>query len=150
AENAKMALPAWYHIGTEDHPTGLHRRQTSECLKTTHNLRLISDVMNTTRRLRDNSPNHTHRVRSNCACRYCKEDKILGCTNPHACCEAAQGILTRLKPKWHPLNNPQQDDLTLTNSRLKINETAMSEEGFVTFDPSIKRDEDISHIVRAF
>lgn len=42
------------------------------------------------------------------------------------------------------------DNLTLTKSGLERNETALSEDNFITFNPSIQQDEDLSHIVRVF
>lgn len=150
SERAKMNIPVWYHLGSEQHPTGLHRRQAAECLKTNHNLRLISDAVKITKRLRDNAPDHTHRPRSNCACKYCKADKNHGCKNPNTCCQIAQGILDRLKKKWRPLDAPQADNLTLTKARHEKNVSALSENDFITFNPSIQQNEDLSHIVRVF
>lgn len=69
SDKEKMNLPAWYHIGSQRH--------TTECLKTTHNLRTISNAIKTTRRTRDAAPNHTHRPRSNCVCSYCKDDRAV-------------------------------------------------------------------------
>lgn len=150
-ENIKSQMPCWYHIGTEDHPTGLHRRLTSTCLKDQHATVAVADLITITARIRDRSPGHRHLNRTNCACLYCKEDRNKGCEAPNKCAAAAQQIIDLLKPKWKPCYSEQRNDgLSLTPQRKAENAEAQIDGSAILFDPSINPGNEMSTYFRIF
>lgn len=150
SERAKKDLPVWYHAATKPPPKGFFRRTTTECLIETHNMRSVEEVHKLTRRLRDILMRPRHTNSPNCECRFCKDDREKGCENPDACCKEANKLMERIEKKYNPLNRPPIDNLSLTKKRIEGNKKAREENGFVTFDPSIKREDDIAHIIRVF
>lgn len=147
---AKKALPAWYHMGSEDHPGRIHNRHTSSCLKRMHKAMKVKNMIAITKRLRDNSPGHRHSNISTCTCKYCQRDRRKGCTSPWRCCEAAQGMLGKLRPQYDPTCNPETDNLSLTPARIENNTTARENGDYITFDPSMVKGEDLAANFRVF
>lgn len=68
-----------------------------------------------------------------------------GCTQPWKCCEEAQQMINDIDKKWRPLDIPEDDNLTLTKSRIEQNKTAQAEKEYIMFNPSIKRDDNLAH-----
>jgi hypothetical protein len=72
-------------------------------------------------------------------------------TDPNKCCHKAREVLTHLKPKWNPLNNnSNQDNLSLTPIRKKMNEDAHTQNSPQTFNPLIKNEGDLETFFRVF
>lgn len=147
---AKKSLPAWYHIGSETHPGRLHSRNTSSCLKRQHKTMKVKDMVAVTKRLRYVAPGHRHSRISTCSCKYCRRDRSRGCPSPWRCCDAAQGMLDKLHPQFHPLHNPEADNLSLTPVRLEDNASARVNGGDVLFNPSLLKGEDLAPNFRVF
>ena len=150
SERAKKDLPAWYHRAAEKYPNGLFRRTTTECLIETHQSMSVDDLHKTTRRLRDILMRPRHTEEPDCECRFCGDDRVKGCENPAKCCKEADAQLKRIKDKYNPLKKPPIDNLSLTKNRIENNKNTIENNDFVTFDPSIKRDDNIAHIIRVF
>lgn len=123
SDKAKESLPTWYHIGSKNHPSSLHRRQTVKCLKEKHKVIVVGDLVKITKRLIDNSPEHSHSRRKNCKCKYCREDIRKGCTDPNKCTLEALEVLDRMHPKYDPRNKPPADNLSLTPRRKQRNKS---------------------------
>lgn len=149
-DRARKSLPAWYHMGTEDHPGRLHSRLTSKCLKRQHKAMKVKDMVAITKRLRDTSPGHRHCKLSTCVCKHCKRDRRRGCTAPWRCCEAAQDMLNKLKPRYKPGHNPEQDNLSLTQGRKESNKAMRDNDGYITFNPSLVKGENLESNFRVF
>lgn len=150
SENAKMQMPVWYHIRAKAPKRGTNRKKTITCVKKTHKARTVADLMAITERLRDVSRTHRHSKISTCTCKYCKHDKLLGCKQPWKCCEEAQVMINDIDKKWQPLEIPREDNLTLTKSRIEHNGIAQAEKEYITFNPSIKRDDNLAHMIHVF
>lgn len=56
----------------------------------------------------------------------------------------------RHQQKMAVQKNPEIDNMTLTRSRIEHNGTARSEKEYITFNPSIKREENLAHMTRVF
>ncbi|KAH0826587.1 hypothetical protein J3R83DRAFT_4945, partial [Lanmaoa asiatica] len=129
----KSQLPAWYHIGV---PPRLYHQGKTSCLRKTHLATTIKDLQKISKR----TTRHTtrHKPTPDCTCKYCRDDKSLGCTNPHKCASLAREIVGNLEPKFDPYNRPQRDKLSLTHHRKEKNQrTIISRGDGVTFDPSL-------------
>lgn len=150
SEIAKKKLPAWYHVATEPSPNGTFKKKSTECLISTHNLRTVDDLHKATRRTRDILMRPRHVNETNCTCRFCEADREKGCEHPNKCCDEANEAIKRIEKKFNPLNKPKIDNLSLTKNRLENNRREREENGYITFDPSIKKDDDITHIIRVF
>ena len=151
SDSLKEKLPAWYHLGTNKQLTSLNNHKQSKCLRENHAVKTVGDLMQNIKRGKDNSPQHIHRDRVNCACNYCKYDRsIYKCQAPNKCFKMAELLLQQLQPKWAPDNKPPIDNLTHTASRRQANSKAREENGRVVFNPSITTDDDLSHNFRIF
>jgi hypothetical protein len=146
SDTLKEKLPAWYHLGIPKQLTSLNNHQLSKCLRENHHVQTVGDLMKNTKCGRDNSPQHIHRDRTNCACDYCKMDRnTYGCPAPNKCFEMAETLLHQIQPKWNPGDHPPVDNLTHTINRRQANIKAREENDKVLFDPSITADNNLSH-----
>lgn len=151
SDTLKERLPAWYHIGVGHHLTSLNNRSTSKCLRENHLVKTVGDLMKNTKRGRDNSPQHAHHNRINCACKYCAHDRnSFKCKMPNKCFEMARAILQQIQPKWQPGGTPPMDNLTHTIQRKQANTKARKDNDHILFDPSITAEDDLSHNFRIF
>jgi hypothetical protein len=147
---AKDRLPAWYHIGTGQHMVSLNNQKASKCLRDNHLIKTVGDLVQNTKRGRDPSaPQHSNR--SNCACEYCKHDRLFySCAAPNKCFSMTKKLLDQIQPKWHPFNFPPVDSLTHTPNRRLANINAHASKGTILFNPSITSNDDLSHNFRIF
>ena len=94
---------------------------------------------------------HQHLDRTNCACDYCKNDRLNhGCQAPNKCYKMTKCLLEQIQPKWHPNNQPQEDGLTHTQNRQQTNAVAIRDNNEILFNPSLTSDDDLSHNFRIF
>ncbi|TDL17429.1 ribonuclease H-like protein [Rickenella mellea] len=91
-----------------------------------------------------------HRTRKNCACENCRNDRSLGCTNPHKCRNAAKKTLDALHPKWDPRILEIDDGLDLTPEKEAENASARKEDGPIIFDPSVRTTGSLKEGFRVF
>ncbi|KAH7903732.1 hypothetical protein BJ138DRAFT_978601, partial [Hygrophoropsis aurantiaca] len=104
-----------------------------KCLKSTHEIVKITDLMTTSLRL-DN--HQLHRQSPFCDCADCRQDRLNGCLDPHKCATRAKLIIESMTPKFNTLLHPQTDNLTLTHRRKEKNTSNRNEnKGEITFDP---------------
>ncbi|KAG2032529.1 hypothetical protein BDR03DRAFT_873789 [Suillus americanus] len=145
SNNMKQQLPAWYHLGA---PPKTYHRTKNVCLKMTHKIRTIKDMMTIAHRPISHPPN---RSRSNCACDPCKNDRNDGCKNPHKCLSIAKEILGKLLPKFNPTSTHRSNNLTLTHCHKEKNSNARtSGRGKITFDPTVTEKSNITECFRIF
>jgi ribonuclease HI len=152
SDSLKKKLPAWYHIGINHHFSGrLNNTPTSKCLRERHKVKTIGDLIQNVRRSRDQTETQRHLDRTNCACHYCKNDRLShGCTTPNKCHKMAMQLLEQIQPKWNPNNQSPFDGFTHTQNRQQINVTARRDNKEILFDPSLTSDDDLSHNFRIF
>ncbi|KAF8868991.1 hypothetical protein BD779DRAFT_1458581, partial [Infundibulicybe gibba] len=93
-----------------------------------------------------------HKMRRNCACEPCKDERRGGCENPSKCRRKGEITLRALPPKWNPLLDqhivnddapPQPEDAQSEdrNRPIRFNKDVMTrgslKEGFRVFsDPT--------------
>jgi len=147
---AKDRLPAWYHLSTGQQMVSLNNQNASKCLRDNHLVKTVGDLVQSTKRGRDPSvPQHSNR--SNCACEYCKHDRLsYNCTAPNKCFLMAKKLLDQIQPKWHPFVFPPVDDLTHTPNRRLANITTHPNKGTLLFNPSVTSNDDLSQNFRIF
>jgi hypothetical protein len=150
SDSVKAQLPAWYHIGVDRQLTSLNNHKNSKCLREVHHVRTVGDLLQVIKRGRDPST-LTHSDRSNCACEYCRHDRLtLGCQAPNKCFIMANKLLDQLNAKWHPSHQPPADNLTHTPGRKQLCITAYKNNDAIPFDPSITSDDTLAHNFRVF
>lgn len=150
-ESLKALLPAWYHFGIDKHLQKINNVGASKCLRKTHKVRTVGDLVNITRRERDTVQNHPHTNRLNCACTYCKHDRhVLGCESPNKCHIMAKRILHQLTGKWNPNETAPADGLTHTPNRIQLNETARLTDQQISFNPSVTAPGSLAQNFRIF
>jgi ribonuclease HI len=148
----KEKLPAWYHIGVNHQLSSkLNNTTASKCLREQHNFQTVRDLIQNVRRTRQNNMTREHLDRRNCACAYCREDRLAySCQAPNKCYKMAERLLEQIQPKWHPNNHPHADGLTHTTNRRQTNINARKENGEILFNPSLTSNDDLSHNFRIF
>lgn len=68
----------------------------------------------------------------------CQNNRTKGCQNPKKHSKTTILVLTRLKPKFNPTNNPPDNNLTLTYQHQgKDGKNLKQRKGEILFDPSI-------------
>ena len=145
----KLQLPIWYHIGAESSLGRVNNSPASKCLRNTHNVKSVEDVMKVTDRIYKIEPlgNGTflkHQRRKNCKCKSCREDRTNGCQNPEICTKTAEKLLTLvLFPKYSPFHMPHHDGLSLTPNRKEANVKERESNGKIHFDPTLMGNPDI-------
>ncbi|KAG1820987.1 uncharacterized protein BJ212DRAFT_1246181, partial [Suillus subaureus] len=115
SSNLKEQLPAWEHVSA---PPKTYHKIKNLCLKQIHNVKLVKDLKNISRRLTNQA---IHKQQDSCLCKDYIDDHIEGCKNPHRCAMTGDKILCDLLPKYNPYSSPTKDNLTLTHQRLEKN-----------------------------
>ncbi|KAH9831178.1 uncharacterized protein C8Q71DRAFT_715794 [Rhodofomes roseus] len=148
----KSLLPTWYHIGATKALKRLNNTAVSKCLRNTHGVILISDLLKVTETTCGNEPTPDNDLINNgCLCIECQAMRTIGCRHPGSCKLGAFRILSEILPKWNPLVPNVQDGLTLMARRVKQNEKAVLSDGDrLTFDPSITSRGGLSELFRIF
>ena len=154
-QSLKGKLPIWYHIGAEHKLKSLTRRPASQCLRRTHEVTTVNDIVKvlerTTTMHHDQNGNlRRHLPRRNCACTPCRTDRSKGCENPDACIRTAKELIALIHPKFSPLMHPPGDGLSLTPGRKTRNREAIETNEEILFDPKLTDPDDITQIVRVF
>ena len=133
SKSLKRQMPAWFHIGVP--PKQYHKRQTA-CLREKHKVKVMRDLVRIGRRL--NQHDNSHQPNQQCICRPCRENRAIGCQNPHRCALAAKNIVGNLHNKFNPWEQTRKDNLTLTHHRRGKNQRANIARGDeILFDPTI-------------
>ncbi|KAF8494911.1 hypothetical protein F5888DRAFT_1570641, partial [Russula emetica] len=144
----KENLPAWYHPGTEDHPTN---SRTTKCLIEVHKALAIADLIRISSRLRMPPQPRPHTPSAWCICPDCVQDRINQCKDPHKCASEVQNKINALYPKYNPLIiDKRHGDLSLTTSRKRKNLQARYQNELITFDPSITTKNDPTECFHIF
>lgn len=135
-EGLKNEMLMWYHMGLQP---GWHNTNSSvtKCLWERHSVMNVAAAMTVARQL----CNEDHKSRPSCPCYKCNKNRTVHhCDNPHRCVEAARKWLAKLVPLWMPGQQLPGDGLTLTRHQMQENTVQETENGWVTFDPSIHDD----------
>ncbi|KAH7909427.1 hypothetical protein BJ138DRAFT_1010851, partial [Hygrophoropsis aurantiaca] len=141
----KKQMPAWAHLGV---PPKTYHKTKDKCLKTTHNAKKITDLVNMSARLENQQ---THRRSAYCDCEECKHDRSKGCIDPNKCATRANLIIGNMAPKFNIQNTPHNDNLTLTHRRKeKNNANRDKNKGEITFDPTVSSKNCLSECFRIF
>ncbi|KAG2037249.1 hypothetical protein BDR03DRAFT_864415 [Suillus americanus] len=145
SQHLKKQLPAWLHLGA---PPKTYLKSRDSYLQRTHAIRSVKDIMKLNYRPINN---WNHRPKKDCACDPCIIDRLAGCKNPHRCIQSASAILTKITPKFSPLNTPPADNLTLTHCCIEKNTRAISQhQGDIVFDPSVTAKSSLTECFRIF
>ena len=142
----KRQLPAWFHLGA---PPRTYHNSRDGCLKKTHKITKVKNLLKLCKRIRQNDP--THAPWRNCKCKDCEKDRSEGCQNPHKCASTAEAILIQLAQKYNPNDRPRKDDLTLTHRWKEKNARANVENGDeLIFNPSVTTNTNLADCFRIF
>ncbi|KAJ7845560.1 hypothetical protein B0H13DRAFT_1647298, partial [Mycena leptocephala] len=95
----KKRMPIRLHIAVSPEMKKLNNSQASKCLRWTHHVSTVEDLVNMANR---GNPNRPHHRRFNCACNLCKSDRNSECSKPFLCQEEAVKILDCIHPEWDP------------------------------------------------
>ncbi|KAF8868426.1 hypothetical protein BD779DRAFT_1378640, partial [Infundibulicybe gibba] len=92
-------MPMWHHISEPD--SGRHRNNDAwaKCQRTTHHIRTVKDMVDFIQKVMP----PCHKMRKNCACESCKDERMSGCKNPPKCRRKGVATLMTLPPKWNPM-----------------------------------------------
>ena len=146
SSSLKRHLPAWYHMGA---PPKTYHKARDDCLKNTHKISKVKNLLKLCKRLRQNDS--THAPWHNCKCTSCEEDRLKGCKDPHKCASTAEAIIIQLAPKFNPTAPAQRDDLTLTHRRREKNAKANVENGDeLIFNPTVTTRTNLADCFRIF
>ncbi|KAH9841158.1 uncharacterized protein C8Q71DRAFT_682287, partial [Rhodofomes roseus] len=148
----KLALPIWYHLGATKHLRRLNNNPSGACLRDTHGVTYVADLLKLTRRpcLLAALTMSNDFVPRDCTCQACEDDRAAGCRAPTRCCKAAVTLLDQVRPKWNPELDRTPDGLTLTKRRMSANKRARQEKGPTTFNPSITERGEVDEAFRVF
>ena len=148
----KKQLPIWYHLGATKKIRKLNNKRTSDCLRDCHGVRIVADASKVAERpcYRQARSTGNDYLPDTCTCKECTRDREQGCKNPWKCCQAAEEILREIRPKWHPTTESPGDNLTLTKRRNEKNEEALTNNGTITFNPSVTQHGELDEAFRAF
>ncbi len=147
----KGAMPVWYHVGELD-GRSLANTLSAKCLRDRHGVETVADCGSVAERLaRRSERTGGHVLNKRCECFDCVRDRtVKGCDDPHRCAAMAAKILAKLGAAWKPVREARCDGLSLTPRRLKKNADARSEEGRITFNPSVRTSVPIETAFRIF
>ncbi|EPT02326.1 hypothetical protein FOMPIDRAFT_1118617, partial [Fomitopsis schrenkii] len=142
----KVQLPIWYHVGAKCELRKLNNAKISDCLRDNHKVYTVLDLL----KLRRHSITAYIPPENDCDCPNCESERRMGCKHPFTCHEAAERLLSMVRPKWHPDDIAPIDGLTLTKRRKERNTEALKEDKEVTFNPSVTEREGLSKAFRIF
>jgi ribonuclease HI len=114
-----------------------HTPKPKRCLIEIHNAPDIKDLLKMTEHLHNLRYGGIHLPVYSCPCNECEPDWENGCENPQKCAMEAHQRLERIAPKYNPLQNPQQDNLSLIKRRKAQNAQTKQNNNAITFNPSI-------------
>ena len=144
----RKELPAWYHLNEK---LSALNSDTIRCLIEKHEVTAVTDLVNTSARIRNQHHMNLHRPFSFCLCRDCLDDREKGCADPHKCAKEALSKLRKISPKLNPLGSETPPDcLSLTPERKATNLQEKEINGRVTFDPSLTCNQSLAGISHAF
>ncbi|KAF8344043.1 RNase H-domain-containing protein [Cantharellus anzutake] len=101
--NIRLDLPAWYHIGTEEHVKSRENTPAAKCLRNTHNCQRTGNLLILANIL--DNPQH-RRWNKSCSCPPCTNFKMASCKNPETCYQLANHMISNLKPQYNPCTAP--------------------------------------------
>jgi hypothetical protein len=141
-------LPAWYQLASMSQP---NENPASTCLLTTHKVRIVADLLQTSERLRNQLQIIPHITNPYCCCQDCIHNRLKGCQNPHTCMTEALTRIHNTQPCLAPIRfEDPHDNLSLTRRRKAHNRAARANKGTILFDPSITCKDDLSECFRVF
>ncbi|KIK37673.1 hypothetical protein CY34DRAFT_58669, partial [Suillus luteus UH-Slu-Lm8-n1] len=145
APHLKDQLPAWLHMGV---PPRTYNNICDACLQNNHKVKSIKDLKTISNRLTNTTDHHKQ---SNCACKHCKHDRNIGCSNLNKCATIASKIITSLKPKFNPTVISPKDNLMLTHHRKEKNKRAHRQRtGDIIFNPMLTKNTTLGDCFRTF
>lgn len=148
SEALRKCMPAWYHPGTLEGRC-VANTAASKCLREKHNVRTVDDHLRASRRLHDELMNHKRT--DSCLCGACQRDRSdLDCQHPNRCAMTADRAIAKLSSKWQPAGARNEDGLSLTRRRARLNDTARTENGRIIFDPSLTQGTPLASVFRVF
>ena len=147
--SVRSALPAWYHPGAAPRPL---TNVNAKCMLKNHGAKTVTDLIKMSNKIRQCRQDETHVASPIYICMECVQDRRNGCRNLQACAEEAVRRLDDIAPKYNPLTLKHHDEtLSLTpNRKAKNREARRTEDGEVTFDPSITCKDGIAECFRVF
>jgi hypothetical protein len=146
SKHLKKQLPAWLHIGA---PPNAYHGTKDACLKKTHKVSIVKNLVKLARRIRD--LNLQHRPQCDFECQPCTKDRHKGCKNPHKCTTTARLLLENLAPTYNTSQKCPEDSLTLTHHRTEKNSRAIVKKGDeIVFDPTITTRSSLSECFHIF
>lgn len=161
----KEAMPLWFHIGADKEKKKINNLPGCKCLRDNHEVKTVGEAIRVTARLRL----LTHQDKASCPCPPCTSDRdIRECRNPARCAKTAKKVISKLQPKFNPLERQRNDNLSFTPHRKDRNKKKkgrkekesdapsrvfQGERGRMEgahFNPSMTTRGDLSAIVRVF
>ena len=145
----KEALPLWYHLGAFRRMRLIENTPLGDCLRSTHGVRIVADIVPLVQ------ANAIHVTmppsqRDRCSCESCLSSRGSGCIHPAKCYDLASRLSALIRPKWNLDVEPPPDGLSLTQSRVASQQSALTQGGAVPFNPSLMERGSISDIFRVF
>ncbi|KAI0030514.1 hypothetical protein K488DRAFT_87675 [Vararia minispora EC-137] len=123
-----LALPAWYHLGIGRKTLHiLQRSATATCIRHSHRVRTVSDLVIFTARSRRTANRDAIPLHSDiqaCACDACNLDRAhpTNCQYPVQCVRIANELFQRIQnTKWNPLPLNPDPPVEAPNARLAPN-----------------------------
>jgi ribonuclease HI/exonuclease III len=148
SEQLKAAMPAWMHPGIQPRS---YYAPLNDCLKDTHKIVLVRDLMQLANRTRGQSTGRRHTNNKRCACNECGEDRRKGCANPNKCSKIALTLLQRMEDTFKEHSAGTTDNLSHTPGRKKKYNDAKAAQGDeVVFDPSVTIKNSLAEAIRIF
>ena len=149
APHLQNLLPTWYHPSAENRPM---RNPATKCLIKNHRTQTIADLLKISARLRAPQQPRPHEMNPWCLCRDCIQDRIRKkCKDPHQCAKEALERIRTIFPKMNPLyQGGWHGNLSLTSARKRMNIQTKSQNGSVTFDPTITTKNELNECFRIF
>ncbi len=148
AETFKEAMPVWYHIG-EDEGRSLANTVSARCLRENHAVMTVGECASVAARI--GLTGGRHKARRTCTCYECDRDRtVKGCTDPSRCAAMAARMVEKLYPIWRLEPTREQDNLSLTPTRIRRNAEAWRADERVTFNPSVTDGAQIAKAYRIF
>jgi ribonuclease HI/exonuclease III len=148
SDNVKASMPAWMHPGIQPRS---YYAPLNDCLKTTHKVVYVKDLIRMARRARGLNQGRRHTNNKRCACSECITDRQRKCENPNKCCKIADYLLGRMEEVFREGDPGPSDGLTHTpGRRKKYAETIPARGDQVVFDPSITIQDSVADAIRIF
>jgi ribonuclease HI/exonuclease III len=148
SEQIKANMPAWMHPGIQPRS---YYAPLNECLKKTHKIALVKDLIRLADRTRGRTSGRRHTNNKRCACEECRIDRMKGCTNPNKCSKVAETLLSRMEETFRETHTPTSDNLTHTPERRRKYADARPVNGEeICFDPTVTVKNSLADAIRIF